>query len=198
MPDLIFPDPPLEGSPEWTAWAQEMTLYLNQLAVVFTVPGLVTNITAVAGDTVVRLSWKAAAGATKYRIYRNDSGDFNTATIVHEVVGSKTGVPVLTYQDGLGDPTARYYWIVGVNELGKEGPTSAMVTMENAAFNNPSAGVIVDTGISNLIYLVGDIDEIPDLIALATGADDDQTMWAYIDMEDDQYASDDLTAYSLP
>lgn len=196
--ELIFPDAPLEGTPEQIAWAQEMTLYLNQLAVVFTTPSLVTGITAVAGDTVVRLAWRAAPGASKYRIYRNDSGDFNTATIVHEVVGSKTGVPVITYQDGLGDPTARYYWIVGVNELGKEGPKSQMATMSNAAFINPSAGVIVDTGISNLIYLVGDVDDIPMLVALTTGADDDPTMWPLIDLEDDYYASSDLTAYSLP
>lgn len=198
MADLIFPDPPLEGTPEWIAWAQEMTAYLNQLAQTFSVPSLVTGVSATAGQTVVRLRWRADVDATKFRIYRNTTGDFNSADIIAEVPASKTGVRELTYQDGLGSPEARYYWIAGVNEIGREGPKSAMVTIGDASFNVPSPGRINDAGVSNLIYLVADIDEIPDLIALATGEDDDPTMWAYIEMEDDFYVSDSVEAYALP
>lgn len=141
----IFPDPPLTGDPQMTAWAQEITGLLNSIIVTFNIPGLVTGFTATANNTVIVLRWNATRQASQYRIYRNTSGEFNTATVIASIPASKTGVASLSYQDGQDQTEPkRYYWIVGVNERGLEGPKSQMVTIENFATADTSAAFGVD------------------------------------------------------
>ncbi len=130
----LFPDPPLDGDPTWVAWAQDITEKMGQLFVTLTVPGVVTNVSATANATTIFIQWNALHGVNLYRVYRNTTGDFASATVIQNVAASKTGIAIMTTQDSQDTTTsARYYWIQGVNERGAAGPQSQMVTIARTA-----------------------------------------------------------------
>lgn len=130
----LFPDPPLDGDPTWVAWAQDITEKMGQLFVTLTVPGVVTNVSATANATTIFIQWNALPGVSLYRVYRNTTGSFASATVIQNVAASKTGISIMTTQDSADTTTSsRYYWIQGVNERGAAGPQSQMVTISRTA-----------------------------------------------------------------
>ncbi len=139
----IFPDPPLSGPPEWVAWARELSGFLSVFVQTFNIPGLVTDVTATANSVATIVSWNSTKQAVRYRVHRNSTGDFATSQVLDEVAASKRGVRRLTYQDTADQDTpTRYYWITGINEMGREGPQSAMVSVTNYSNSGDDAFAI--------------------------------------------------------
>lgn len=139
-----LPDVPLGADIETTAWMQEVGANLNQILLDKGPPSLVTGLTATANSATIVLRWNAAQNASIYRIYRNTTGDFNSASIVNTVGASKTGVASLSAQDSQDQTQAqRFYWVQAVNERGLTGPQSQMVIVTNftAAAGSTSLGV---------------------------------------------------------
>lgn len=139
----LLPAPPLNGDPLWIQWAQDLTDYMGQFLVTLNAPGLVTGLTGTASPTAIVLQWNATNGASSYRLFRNSTGDFASATVIQTIGASKTGIAVLTAQDTLDTASAtRYYWVQGVNERGVVGPQSQMFSIMRSP---PAATVVTET-----------------------------------------------------
>ena len=79
-----------------------------------------TNVSATAGDGTVALTWRAAAGASAYNVYRG------TASGGEVLLQSNVSGPAFT-DTGLTDGMTYYYEITSVNQLG-ESPLSSEVS----------------------------------------------------------------------
>lgn len=76
-------------------------------------PAAPTDLIATAADAQVSLSWKAAADATTYSVYRGTAAGGENSTPIAVEIGS------LTYVDtGLTNGLGYYYTVAGVNESG--------------------------------------------------------------------------------
>jgi hypothetical protein len=84
-------------------------------------PDAVTNLVAVAGDEVVNLTWDASVGATGYKVYRNTTNNFGSAT---EVIESPTAEAALDVYTALQLGELYYFWVVATNAVG-DSPESA-------------------------------------------------------------------------
>lgn len=147
-----LPDVPLNADLETTAWMQEVSADLNQILLAKGPPSLVTGLTATANSATIVLRWNAAHNASIYRLYRNTTGDFNSASVVQTVGASKTGVASLSCQDSQDQTQAqRFYWVQAVNERGMTGPQSQMVVVTNfkAASGSTSLGVAANASGTN-------------------------------------------------
>jgi hypothetical protein len=83
-------------------------------------PDAVTNLVAVAGDAVVSLTWDASVGATGYKVYRNTTNNFGSATLITDPPEATT-----SFDDSLAQPgELHYYWVVATNAVG-DSPESA-------------------------------------------------------------------------
>lgn len=80
-----------------------------------------TNVTAVAGDTTVSLTWWGT-GADGYNLYRSTRQTFNEIVPVAVKIGSLPFVDT-----GLKNGTTYYYQVTGTNSDGHESPRSATV-----------------------------------------------------------------------
>lgn len=149
----LLPDVPLLQDPLATGYLQELNDSLNRTFQTFNVPGLITGVTATATGTRVFIQWNADSATSTYRVYRNTTGDFSTATVVASIGASRTGVQQLSAQD-VNDLTipALYYWVQGVNQRGIAGPQSAMVTVVNFETTGP-AKTLPDTVPTDLFYV---------------------------------------------
>lgn len=149
----LLPDVPMLQDPLATAYLQELNDSLNRTLQTFNAPGLITGVTATATGTRVFIKWTADSATSIYRVYRNTTGDFATATVVASVGASRTGVQQLSAQD-VNDLTipALYYWVQGVNQRGISGPQSAMVIVVNFETTGPTK-TLPDTVATELFYV---------------------------------------------
>src|SRR5262249_4999967 len=107
---------------------------------VVTVPATPTNLTAVAGDGQVALSWSASAGATSYNVYRWNGSGWVVIQIVSGTSASDTG---------LTDGTTYYYEVSAVNDAGESSPTNYVAA-------TPQAVVAVPDTPTNFTATAGD------------------------------------------
>jgi hypothetical protein len=122
-------------------------------------PAAPTGVTATAGDGFVSLNWNASAGATSYKISRQNNGPFTTIA---------TGVVALNYTDNtVTNGTTYVYAVRAVNAAGESldtnssganpTPTSCVALATGLTFQNMPSGA--STGFS-LSAIVADTDRI--------------------------------------
>jgi len=98
----------------------------------YDVPGVPTDIQAVAGDGEVTVRWSPVAGATSYNIYWNTAGG---VARTDEVIGTSTTLFVHPY---LANGTTYYYSVSAVNVEGESGLSSeASATPVDSSISNP-------------------------------------------------------------
>jgi mannosyl-glycoprotein endo-beta-N-acetylglucosaminidase len=89
-----------------------------------TVPGIPTNLTVSARDTIATLGWSAVSGATRYKIYRSGSPGGPYALV-------DGNVTALTFTDsGLVAGNTYYYVISALNTLGEGVPSAEVSAFE--------------------------------------------------------------------
>lgn len=97
-------------------------------------------------DDVV-LTWAAAAGATKYDVYRHTAEDFGAASVIAADVAAET------YTDTPPDnDTVYYYWVVAKNDTGGTSAPSAV-----AAGYSAMAAPAVPTGLTASDAVVAEV-----------------------------------------
>lgn len=123
-------------------------------------PDPAENLTALAGDTDIYVSWNAVADAASYVLYRNLSSDLSTALLLANPTGTS-----YTDTDVLAGHTY-YYWLATRNEVGDSdavGPASA--TMAQAPTPTPeptpTPGFVPGDNIKRIVEIVRKrLDEI--------------------------------------
>lgn len=96
-----------------------------------TTPNAPTNLVAAAGPESIKLTWDAPTQNTdsstlkdlfQYRIYRNDSNDFGSATLIGRLAGD-------IFTDGsLVGGTTYYYWVTALDYTGNESSASTVAS----------------------------------------------------------------------
>ncbi len=84
-----------------------------------TAPAIPTELSAVPGNALINLSWKAATGATSYNVYRG------SATNAQAAMPIATNVTGLTFSNtGLTNGTPHFYKVRAVNNIGMSNPSN--------------------------------------------------------------------------
>ena len=102
-------------------------------------PAAPTNLTAVAGDGSVSLSWTASSGAASYNVYRSLTSNMSSPTVTS--VGSATSWTDNAVTNG----TTYYYEVTAVNSAGESTPS-------NQASATPTAATTLSMTVSNIAY----------------------------------------------
>jgi hypothetical protein len=110
-----------------------------------------TNLTGVAGNGQVALSWTAGSGATAYNVYRGTVFDGESLTPIATVSG--TSYTDTTAANG----TLYYYEVAATNSVGIS-PDSNQITMTPMAPGGTSGAVSIDCGGGAASPFVADVD----------------------------------------
>ena len=106
-----------------------------QITIDHAVPQKIINVTAIGDISGVVLSWSISSevDTTRYRIYRRSELDANFYALT-TIIGRN----ILTYKDTtVSAGRTYYYYIVGVNDFGQEGPPSDIATALMGADEEP-------------------------------------------------------------
>ena len=110
-----------------------------------------TNLTGVAGNGQVALSWTAGSGAAAYNVYRGTVYDGEATTPIATVTGT-------SYTDtGATNGTLYFYEVAATNSTGIS-PDSNQITMTPMAPGGTSGPVSIDCGGSAASPFVADMD----------------------------------------
>jgi predicted phage tail protein len=105
-------------------------------------PAAPTNVTAVAGDAQVTVSWTASSGATSYDLYWSTSAGVSKTTGT-KVAGAVSGGAVT----GLANGTAHYFVVTAVNAGGESAESSPVATATPLPpIPSPPSGVVAVAG----------------------------------------------------
>lgn len=113
---------------------------------------------AIAGDSVVDLSWSAVGAATSYRVYRSTGGA--PATVVGEVAGTTFQDPAVT------NGTTYSYTVTSVNADEESAPSAPVSATPNAVVPAPipTNGLVLSLDASDLSLAPGSaVESWPDL-----------------------------------
>jgi hypothetical protein len=116
-------------------------------------PGDPTNLTGVAGNGKVTLSWSAGSGATGYNVYRGTAFDGEATTPIASISGT-------SYTDtSVTNGTLYYYEVAASNSIGVSGdaPQITMTPMASSSLTT-SGAVSIDCGGSAASPFVADTD----------------------------------------
>ncbi len=109
-------------------------------------PGTPTNLTAIAGDRQIKLTWSAAANAATYRVKRSDAPGGPYTTIASNIKATQY------INTNLTNGTTYYYVVSAANILGESGDSNeASATpklpadMDVSAFTVPSTAIAGST-----------------------------------------------------
>jgi hypothetical protein len=109
-------------------------------------PGTPTNLTAIAGDKQIKLTWSAAANAATYRVRRSDTAGGPYTTIASSIKATQY------INTNLTNGTTYYYVVSAVNILGESGDSNeASATpklpadMDVSAFTVPGEAIAGST-----------------------------------------------------
>jgi hypothetical protein len=110
-----------------------------------------TNLTGVAGNGQVALSWTASTGATGYNVYRGTVYDGEATTPIATVAGT-------SYTDtSASNGTLYFYEVAATNSVGVSGDTN-QITMTPMAAGGTSGPVSIDCGGPADGSFVADVD----------------------------------------
>ncbi len=201
-PNNQLPNPPVDPE-DWIGMRNllvEMRERVLSLSKDSTPPAVVTGLTLTQVYPGIYIQWNPALKADKYSIYRNTTSDFDTATVTAQLRDTS----FFDQTQSLG-ATTLYYWILPLNDLGIPGPVSAMSSTANSS--PPMPGTIPNPvqggyGSQNnqAVFQLADFDEIGDALAIATTTDssNDATLWAYIEGDNNYWATGDYRGFSIP
>ncbi len=198
-----LPQLPLDMDPALRNYLQALQDVVASQDIDDTPPSLVQNVTLNSVYPGILVSWSQTLKAHSYLVYRNTTGDFQTASPITQMVGNGN-VSYFDVTQALGDVTL-YYWVQGLNQLGIFGPVSAMVSTANS--QAPGPGVIPgDIGASVMALAIPD-DDLPQdfgtgFLTDAVNGDvtDSVTFWATTYHDEDEWVSNNLSTqrYALP
>jgi hypothetical protein len=114
-------------------------------------PGDPTNLTGVAGNGQVALSWTASTGATSYRVYRGTVFDGEATTPIATVTSPSFTDTTVT------NGTLYFYEVAATNSVGTSGDTN-QITMTPMASGGTSGAVSISCGGSAASPFVADTD----------------------------------------
>lgn len=118
-----------------------------------TTPNAPSNVTASGGQGAVQLSWDAPTqntdGSTikdlfQYKVYRNGSNNFGTASLVGRVAADSFA------ESALSDDTTYYYWVTALDYTGNESAESAVASATTSAGAETRGGGTYYIGVASL------------------------------------------------
>jgi subtilase family serine protease len=137
-------------------------------------PGAPTNLTAIAGDGQIKLTWSAAANAATYRVKRSDAPGGPYTTIASSIKATQY------INTNLTNGTTYYYVVSAANILGESGDSNeASATpklpadMDVSAFTVPStaiAGSTISVSVTTKNAGIGSADPSTTRFFLSTNA----------------------------
>jgi hypothetical protein len=104
-------------------------------------PNAPTGLAATSTNTGISLSWNANAESNLagYKLYRNTTNNFGTASLLNNVGTTRSGAP--NYFDATGSYVAvYYYWVTAVNTAAQESSNSAVAS--GVSGGNAVTGVV--------------------------------------------------------
>jgi len=105
-----------------------------------TAPAAPANLTALAGNGQINLSWSAATGATSYNVYRSTTSGAEASP---PIASGLTGTSYVN--SSLTAGTTYYYKVVAVNSVGQS-------SFSNEAWSIPTSGNIAPSGTGYVWY----------------------------------------------
>ena len=182
--------------PEWLQnWLAEVSTVIEGLAVDPTPPAQPTGVNLTQAYPGIVVRWNQTIGASRYVVYRNTSGTFETAQIV-AILPGQTNISTLNITSDLASNATIYYWIVAENASGIRGPISAMVSTGNST--PPIPGTITTSTDLTMAFIATDPDEWNEIVALA-GTDlgsDSNVIWMS-EGEDGYWITSDMEGVSI-
>lgn len=123
-PKQFLPEVPIEGSVTLRALLRELKKWMEALLIDPDPPARPTAFTAADYRSgAALLKWPPTPKATGYRLWRNTSNAFDTATLVIEL----TGFGNIQFVDIVPSATSYWYWLQGVNAAHVSGPLTDAV-----------------------------------------------------------------------
>lgn len=184
--------------PEWLQnWLAEVSTVIEGLAVDPNPPAQPTGVNLTQAYPGIVVRWNQTIGASRYVVYRNTSGTFETAQIV-AILPGQTNISTLNITSDLASNATIYYWVVAENASGIRGPISAMVSTGNS--QPPVPGTITTETDTIFPFTYCDPDELEPALGLAGGdfRDTDVPIWAYSEGDEDFYETSTLEEVSIP
>jgi hypothetical protein len=118
-----------------------------------TTPNAPSNVTASGGQGAIQLSWDAPTQNTdgsdlkdlfQYKVYRNGSNNFGTASLVGRVAADSFA------ESALDDETTYYYWVTALDYTGNESAESAVASATTQAGAETRGGGTYYIGVTTL------------------------------------------------
>lgn len=206
-----LPDPPLDPNDfaGWANWAQAINQRVLTLSGDSTPPDLVTNLALNSIYPGVLLTWTPVIKGSSYTIYRNTEPDFSMAQPLVQLFG-RTQASWFDLTTDIEDGADVYYWIRASNDLGIQGPLSAMASGENSSPPTPPTppvpGVITTTNLDVTLFAnASPDDDLPSMLAFTASVSSSDmptsaTFWSGITEDEDFEVSTQFSSggYSLP